>query len=151
MRNLAEGSPQYSALRFLDAVEFVADNVLPHLIVSKPLNSLVVHPTCSSIHLGITGALEKVAQAVATEVVLPKEWGCCAYAGDRGMLHPELTASATAAEAAEINSGHYDAYASLNRTCEQGMTEATGRPYWHVLQHLEKVTRTHGIRPKSEL
>ncbi|MFJ5695579.1 FAD-binding and (Fe-S)-binding domain-containing protein [Arthrobacter sp. NPDC093125] len=143
MRDLAKGSPEYSRVRFVDAVEFVADNLLPHLTVSKPLNSLAVHPTCSSIHLGITGALEKVAQAVATEVVLPKEWGCCAYAGDRGMLHPELTASATAAEATEIKSGQYDAYASLNRTCEQGMTEATGQPYWHVLQHLEKVTRTN--------
>ncbi len=30
----------------------------------------------------------------------PDDWGCCAFAGDRGMLHPELTASATAAEAA---------------------------------------------------
>jgi D-lactate dehydrogenase len=143
MRDLAKGSPEYSRVRFVDAVEFVADNLLPHLTVSKPLNSLAVHPTCSSIHLGITGALEKVAQAVATEVVLPKEWGCCAYAGDRGMLHPELTASATAAEATEIKSGQYDAYASLNRTCEQGMTEATGQAYWHVLQHLEKVTRTN--------
>ncbi len=143
MRELAEGSPEYSKLRFIDAVEFVADTVLPNLTVSKPFRSLAVHPTCSSIHLGITGALEKVAQAVATEVVLPKEWGCCAYAGDRGMLHPELTASATAAEAAEIKSGQYDAYASLNRTCEQGMTEATGRAYWHVLQHLEVVTRSN--------
>ncbi|MFF1880134.1 FAD-binding and (Fe-S)-binding domain-containing protein [Pseudarthrobacter sp. NPDC058196] len=142
MRDLVKGSAEYSRLRFIDAVEFVADNVLPHLTVTTLLNSLAVHPTCSSIHLGITDALEKVAQAVATEVVLPKEWSCCAYAGDRGMLHPELTASATAAEAAEIKSGQYDAYASLNRTCEQGMTEATGRPYWHVLQHLETVTRT---------
>ena len=35
----------------------------------------------------------------------------------------------------------FDAYASLNRTCELGMTEATGRPYRHVLQHLEAATR----------
>jgi D-lactate dehydrogenase len=141
MRDLAIGSPKYSKLRFVDAVEFVAEKVLPHLTVTKPLDSLVVHQTCSSIHLGITGALEKVSQAVASKVVLPQEWGCCAYAGDRGMLHPELTASATAREAAEINSGQYEAFASLNRTCEQGMTEATGRPFWHVLQHLEMATQ----------
>ncbi len=33
-----------------------------------------------------------------------------------------ITASATAAQAAEINAGTYDAYASCNRTCEMGMT-----------------------------
>jgi len=141
MRDLATASGEYGRLRFVDAVEFVAENVLPNLTVTKPLDSLVVHPTCSSIHLGITGSLEKVSQALATKVVLPREWGCCAYAGDRGMLHPELTASATAREASEINSGQYEAYASLNRTCEQGMTEATGQPFWHVLQHLEIATR----------
>ncbi|MBT2514727.1 FAD-binding and (Fe-S)-binding domain-containing protein [Arthrobacter sp. ISL-30] len=142
MRDLALTSPEYSMLRFVDSVEFIADNVLSRLNVTRPLDSMALHPTCSSIHLGITDALETVARAVASKVVLPQEWSCCAYAGDRGMLHPELTASATAAEAAEINSGQYDAYASLNRTCEQGMTEATGRPYWHVLQYLEKATRS---------
>ena len=57
------------------------------------------------------------------------------------MLHPELTASATRREAAEVRAGDFDAYASLNRTCEQALTEATGRPYEHVLQVLERVTR----------
>ena len=43
--------------------------------------------------------------------------------------------------AAEVGEHGFDAYASLNRTCELGMTEATGRPYRHVLQHLEAATR----------
>ena len=59
-------------------------------------------------------------------MTVPDTWGCCAFAGDRGLLHPELTASATAAQAAEIAEGHFDAYASCNRTCELGMTRATG-------------------------
>jgi hypothetical protein len=40
---------------------------------------------------------------IADEVLVPDDWTCCAFAGDRGMLHPELTASATAAMA--TNSG----------------------------------------------
>jgi len=78
---------------------------------------------------------------VAEEVLVPDEWTCCAFAGDRGMLHPELTASATAAEAAEVRASGADAYASLNRTCDLGMTRATGQTYQHVLELLEKVTR----------
>ena len=93
------------------------------------------------MQLGINDHLLRVAGACAEHATVPFAWGCCGYAGDRGMLHPELTAAATAPEAAEVQAGDFDAYASLNRTCEQGMTEATGKPYEHVLQVLERVSR----------
>ncbi|RKQ37069.1 FAD-binding and (Fe-S)-binding domain-containing protein [Kocuria tytonis] len=141
MRNLAREHPRYRALDFVDAVTFTAEHVLPGLDRGAPLDTLAVHPTCSSVHLGATEDLLRVARACARAVTVPVDWGCCGYAGDRGMLHPELTASATRREAAEVRSGDFDAYASLNRTCEQALTEATGRPYEHVLQVLERVTR----------
>ena len=56
-------------------------------------------------------------------------------------LHPELTQSATRAETAELNEHEFAAYISANRTCEQGMTEATGHTYQNVLQLLERTTR----------
>ncbi|MFI7482218.1 FAD-binding and (Fe-S)-binding domain-containing protein [Kocuria sp. M1R5S2] len=141
MAELAAGSSEHHALRFVDSVEFVADRVLPGLTVSRPVGSIALHPTCSSVHLGITSAFETIARTISDDVVVPAAWGCCAYAGDRGMLHPEFTASATADEAREVNQRRFEAYASLNRTCEQGMTEATGHPYRHVLEHLEQATR----------
>ena len=86
-------------------------------------------------------AIEKVANLAANEVVIPYSWGCCGYAGDRGMLHPELTASATAREAAEVAGIDSEYHVSSNRTCELGMTRATGKPYRHVLELLEIATR----------
>lgn len=139
-RAAGEGSP-WEGLRFVDAVAFTAQEVLPRLRITRTVGSIALHPTCSSRQLGLDAALEQIARAVAQEVVTPLEWRCCGYAGDRGMLHPELTASATRREAAELAGQDHDAYASLNRTCEQGMTEATGRPYRHILQHLEAATR----------
>ena len=59
---------------------------------------MALHPTCSSTQLGLNDTLKSVAAAVADSVTVPDNWGCCAYAGDRGMLHPELTASATNAD-----------------------------------------------------
>ncbi|MFJ5643899.1 FAD-binding and (Fe-S)-binding domain-containing protein [Streptomyces sp. NPDC093223] len=134
---------RFAALRFVDSVVFTAEHLLPALpALPEPrrLTSLALHPTCSTVHLGIDGALRTVAAAVSDAVTVPDTWGCCAFAGDRGLLHPEITASATAAQAAEINSGTYDAYASCNRTCEMGMTRATGRPYRHVLELLDEAT-----------
>ncbi len=116
--------------------------MLPRLPAARRLPSVVVHPTCSSTQLGINASLVRVAAAAAEEVVQPVDWSCCAFAGDRGLLHPELTASATASEAAAgATRTPAAAYASVNRTCELGMTRATGHPYQHVLEVLEAATR----------
>jgi D-lactate dehydrogenase len=131
---------RYSALRFVDSVAFTAEHLLPALPTPRRLGSLALHPTCSTVHLGIDAALRTLAAAVSAEVTVPDNWGCCAFAGDRGLLHPEVTASATAAQAAEITAGDFDAYASCNRTCEMGMSRATGRPYRHVLELLDEAT-----------
>jgi D-lactate dehydrogenase len=129
------------AINVVDAIVFVDSTVLPALPTGRPVPSLVVHPTCSSTRLGINPALLRVAAAAAREVVQPDDWNCCAFAGDRGLLHPELTRSATAAEAAAVGSHRATAHVSVNRTCELGMTRATGHPYRHLLEILEEVTR----------
>ncbi|WP_363331375.1 FAD-linked oxidase C-terminal domain-containing protein [Microbacterium sp.] len=121
----------------VDAVAFVDEHLLPHLPAGEKVASVTVHPTCSSTHLGINGALARVAGAAAESVVVPEKWGCCGFAGDRGMLHPELTHSATRSEAADVADAGSDVHASLNRTCELGMTRATGAPYRHILQVLD--------------
>src|SRR3712207_930775 len=134
-------SADEGGVRVLDAVAFVDEVVLPRLPAGRRVPSVVVHQTCSSTQLGINASLVRVASAAAEEVVRPVDWSCCAFAGDRGLLHPELTASATAAEASEVRQRPSSAYASVNRTCELGMTRATGRPYQHVLELLEAATR----------
>ena len=129
------GDPR--AADVVDAVEFVAARVLPLLAPladADRLPSLALHPTCSSRRQGVDGHLVAVARAVARTVQVPDDWGCCGFAGDRGMLHPELTAAATAPEAAEVRRLDAAAHASCNRACEIAMTRATGRTYRHVLE-----------------
>lgn len=132
-------------LRVVDAVQFVRDTVLTRLDVTRSTRSVVVHPTCSTERAGTSAALIDLARAASDDVVVPVAWGCCGFAGDRGLLHPELTASATAAEATEVALAVADrpgdtAYVSCNRTCEIGMTRATGQPYRHVLELLAEAS-----------
>ncbi|MFE5340573.1 FAD-binding and (Fe-S)-binding domain-containing protein [Isoptericola sp. NPDC056578] len=147
-----EDAERFARLRIVDAVTFVRTDVLPALadrgVDVERQGRVVVHPTCATVHLGAVDDLRAVAAAVADDAVVPAAWGCCGFAGDRGMLHPELTAAATHAEAAdvaagerELPGGRYDAYVSNNRTCEMGMARATGRDYVHVLELLEAATR----------
>ncbi|WP_026535812.1 FAD-binding and (Fe-S)-binding domain-containing protein [Arthrobacter sp. H14] len=139
--------PGQRPLTVVDAVQFAAEHILPKLPdlpgfgALPKLDTLALHPTCSSTRLGLNDALASVAGAVAERVEVPENWGCCAFAGDRGMLHPELTASATDRQAAEITALDASAHASCNRTCELGMTRATGENYQHVLELLEERTR----------
>ncbi|MFB7652695.1 MULTISPECIES: FAD-binding and (Fe-S)-binding domain-containing protein [unclassified Streptomyces] len=128
-------------LTVVDSVVWAAEELLPALTIRRTARSAVLHPTCSMQHLGDVDQLREVAEAVADEVVVPDDAGCCAFAGDRGMLHKELTASATAKEAAEVTSRDYDAHLSANRMCEIGMDRATGRAYHSVLIELDRATR----------
>jgi D-lactate dehydrogenase len=141
LRQLIEQAPdRYHGLEVVDCIAFADTQLLPELSISRRLPSLAIHPTCSSTRLGIDGALLRLANAIADNVVVPQDWGCCGFAGDRGMLHPELTASATAREAAELSGTQFAGYASTNRTCEIGMTRATGQSYRHILELLDQVT-----------
>ncbi|GAA1487752.1 FAD-binding and (Fe-S)-binding domain-containing protein [Brachybacterium sacelli] len=134
------GAMEGTGVEVIDAVTYVRRHLLPHLPVRAPAASVTVHPTCSTTHLGASEDLVAIAEACAQDVVVPVSWGCCGYAGDRGMLHPELTASATAEEAAEVARRETDWYVSANRTCELGMQAATGKAYRHVLELLAAVT-----------
>ncbi|WP_248616708.1 FAD-binding and (Fe-S)-binding domain-containing protein [Paraoerskovia marina] len=131
---LRAGDPR--ATDVVDAVAFVAEHVLPVLDIDddRRVASITLHPTCSSVKGGLDTDLRTVASAIAREVHVPVDWGCCGFAGDRGMLHPELTASATAAEAAEVARIGSAEHASCNRACEIAMSRATGRTYRHVLE-----------------
>ncbi|WP_394274656.1 FAD-binding and (Fe-S)-binding domain-containing protein [Luteococcus sp.] len=147
---------QWRSVRVEDAVTFVARECLPQL-ETTPSGTMVLHPTCSMVHLGCVDDAVACARAAFAEVEVPIDAGCCAFAGDRGMLHPELTASATRAEArevADLEAEHrrhgrpVEAFASANRTCEMGMSRATGQEYRHVLELLaERLGRTAaGVR-----
>jgi D-lactate dehydrogenase len=135
-----ENRERHAKLEILDSVAW-AKRLLPELRIGPKLGSVAVHPTCSTRHLGLERELREVAGAIADEVVQPVRATCCGMAGDRGLLHPELTASATADEAAELAGTHHDAYVCSNRTCEIALQQATGAAYESFLIPLELVSR----------
>jgi D-lactate dehydrogenase len=135
-----ENRARRKALSILDAVAFAHDVLLPRLAVARREPSAVLHPVCSLVKLGLPPKLEALARACAEEVVTPPGAGCCGFAGDRGFLVPELTASATRAEAAGVPASAVRGISS-SLTCEIGLARATGRPYGSILQLLERATR----------
>jgi D-lactate dehydrogenase len=135
-----ENAERHSKLEILDSVAW-AERLIPNLTIGQRLESVAVHPTCSTRHLGLERQFREIAAAMADEVVQPIRATCCGMAGDRGLLHPELTASATAEEAAELQGTEHDAYLCSNRTCEIGLQAATGAAYESFVIPLEKLSR----------
>ena len=128
-------------IKVLDAAEFISERALPKLTINKRISSLTIHKTCANVRNETDKALKTIATAISETVIEPLNWSCCAFAGDRGLLHPELTASATNHYAAEILKNPTSAYASTNKTCEIGMSRASSKDYRNILELLEEVTR----------
>jgi D-lactate dehydrogenase len=137
----AENQVRFDRLRILDPVEFAHDHLLPNLTVRHQMGSVALHPVCSLTKMGLTPKLEAIAAACSGSVVIPAGAGCCGFAGDRGFLFPELTASATKIEAAQVAEQPCDGHFSSSRTCEIGVTRATGKVYRSFLYLLETATR----------
>ena len=112
---------------------------------SGRLGSAAVHPPCAIRHLGLARKLDAVAHALADDVTTPLASTCCGFAGDRGFLHPELTASATRGTASELAGRKFDAHLCSNRTCEIGLQQATGAAYASFVYALEELTRDGAV------
>lgn len=133
---------RHEALEIVDSVAWAHDRLLPRLEVTGRVGSATVHPTCATRHLGLAPRLRSLAGALADDVYVAPSATCCGFAGDRGISHPELTAAATADQAAELSGRRFDAHLSSNRTCEIGLSRATGERYESFVFLLEELTRS---------
>ena len=137
----AEDKTLYQKLTILDGIEFLHDHLLPKLELHPLDEEVVLHPNCSLRKLGLDGKMLAIAKQCAKSATVPLNLGCCAFAGDRGLLFPELTKSATEKETAEVLAKNYDSYYSSNITCEMGMSEATGKDYVSIVYLVERASR----------
>ena len=142
----ADNQAKFDKLKIIDSTAFAFDVLLPRLQVHRKVASVVLHPVCSVTKMNLLPQLEGVAKACADKVVVPRDAGCCGFAGDRGFTHPELTAAATKHEAREVKTQSFDGYFASSRTCEVGMTRSTGQVYRSFLYLLEQNTRPEGAQ-----
>jgi D-lactate dehydrogenase len=129
----ATGKTKYDALTIMDSVDFLHDMVMPFVEVKPADKHIVLHPVCSLKKMKTENKFIRLAKHFAKQVTVPNNAGCCGMAGDRGFLFPELTASATYPEAAEVTQHKYDGYYSSTKTCEIALSEAVKENYESIL------------------
>lgn len=136
-----ERKDRLKRITIIDSIAWCKD-LMPSLRIRKTIPKILVHPTCSTTHLGLSETLLEIAAALAGRAEIPLGTTCCGTAGDRGLLHPELVHSATRDTLVQIQSAGEDTrFVSANRTCELGMRQTTGRVYESFIYTLEESTR----------
>lgn len=131
---------KFDTLKILDSIDFFHDYVKPVVTVKQKKGSITVHTVCSLEKMKTVNKFVELAKHFADEVTVPKHGGCCGMAGDRGFLFPELTDSATMAEALEVKQGNYEGYYSSTKTCEMAMSKAVSENYESILYLMDETT-----------
>lgn len=135
-----ENQIKFDSLKIFDIVEFL-EVIIQKLNITQLNDRIVLHPVCSVTKMNLDQSLKKVAEKCTESVEIPDSVGCCGFAGDRGMLFPELTQSATFFESSEVKSKDYDGYYSTSRTCEVGMSRGTGKIYSSIVYLVYKALK----------
>jgi len=128
-----ENKTRFDQLTIIDSVDYLHDHILPLVKIKERRSAIVLHPVCSLEKMHLKKKFVAIASQCAVQADVPLYAGCCGMAGDRGFLFPELTASATAPEAAEVKQKIYDGYYASAKTCEMALSEATGADYESLL------------------
>ena len=124
---------KWKQLDFVDVLPFLTE-----LVKGKDQPQLdrdiILHPTCSTQKMENVDLMISLAEKCATKVIIPENYGCCGFAGDRGLLLPELTKNATKDEVESLKniSIKVNGYSS-SRTCEIGMMTATNHNYESIV------------------
>jgi D-lactate dehydrogenase len=136
-----ENQQRFDKLKIIDSLQFATDILLPRLTITKKKDKAVFHPVCSLYKMNLNKNLVQLAAHTVENPVIPSTAGCCGMAGDRGFYYPGLTASATRAEATEVNSTNINDCYSTAKTCEMALADSTGKNYRSVLYLLDEVTQ----------
>ena len=90
-----------------------------------------------------TGKMLELARMCSTNVIVPEGVGCCGFAGDKGMTHPELNKYALRKLKAQVK-GVPVGY-SNSRTCEIGLATNSGIPYVSIAYLVNRCTTAKNV------
>ena len=127
-------------MHLYDSAEFVWEKMRDRLNFVQIDTPIAIHLTCSTRKMGIEGAVEGLARLCSSKVLLPEGVGCCGFAGDKGMTHPELNAYALRKLRSQIEANGIEVGYSNSRTCEIGLTTNAGVPYRSIIYLVNQCT-----------
>ena len=90
----------------------------------------------------IDAIVRDLAMLCSDSVLVPEGVGCCGFAGDKGMTHPELNAYALRKLRVQIEAAGIKVGYSNSRTCEIGLQTNSGVPYRSIVYLVNSCTKS---------
>ena len=127
-------------VKLYEAAEFVWTFLKDRLDFTPTDTPVALHLTCSTKLMKLDKIMCDLAGMCSDNVFIPEGVGCCGFAGDKGMTHPELNAYALRKLSAQLkDKGIQEGY-SNSRTCEIGLCTNSGIPYRSIIYLVNKST-----------
>ena len=126
-----------------DSTEFIWKFLKDRLTFVKTDRPVALHLTCSTKIMKIDGIVRSLAMMCSDHVLVPEGVGCCGFAGDKGMTHPELNAYALRKLRKQIQDAGIQVGYSNSRTCEIGLQNNSGVPYMSIIYLVNRSTSAH--------
>ena len=130
-------------MRLYEPSEFILGFLTDRLDFHQTDTPVAIHLTCSMRLMHKTGKMLELARMCSTNVVVPEGVGCCGFAGDKGMTHPELNKYALRKLKDQVK-GIPVGY-SNSRTCEIGLATNSGIPYVSIACLVNRCTTAKNV------
>lgn len=130
------------SMHLYEPAEFIHDFLAPHLEFTPIDDAVAVHVTCSLRRMGLADKIINLARMCSRNVVVPTEIGCCAFAGDKGFMLPELNKYALRKLRPQIEKAGVKHGYSNSRTCEIGLSTNSGIPYKSIAYLVDGCTKS---------
>lgn len=130
-------------MRLYEPSEFILGFLTDRLDFHQTDTPVAIHLTCSMRLMHKTGKMLELARMCSTNVVVPEGVGCCGFAGDKGMTHPELNKYALRKLKDQVK-GIPVGY-SNSRTCEIGLATNSGIPYVSIAYLVNRCTTAKSV------
>lgn len=130
-------------MRLYEPAEFILGFLADRLDFHQTDIPVAIHLTCSMRLMHKTGKMLELARMCSTNVLVPEGVGCCGFAGDKGMTHPELNKYALRKLKDQVK-GIPVGY-SNSRTCEIGLATNSGIPYVSIAYLVNRCTTAKSV------
>lgn len=127
-------------VRLYEAAEFVWIFLKDRLDFNMTDTPVALHLTCSTRLMKLDKVVHDLARLCTSQVFVPEGVGCCGFAGDKGMTHPELNGYALRKLGPQLKEKGIEVGYSNSRTCEIGLQTNSGVPYRSIIYLVNQCT-----------
>ena len=127
-------------VQLYESAEFIWKFLKDRLTFTQTDTPVALHLTCSIKLMKIDRIVHDLACLCSSNVLVPQGVGCCGFAGDKGMTHPELNAYALRKLCSQIQERGIEVGYSNSRTCEIGLQTNSGIPYRSIVYLVNNCT-----------